>query len=79
MNEIKYRDVVNTALGEVGYQGESKNSKYTKYLDSINWYNYKKAGACTWCAIFYDYCIAVNKGTLFAFAIAGKDNGTFTL
>ena len=64
MNEIKYRDVVNTALGEVGYQGESKNSKYTQYLDSINWYNYKKAGACTWCAIFYDYCVAVNKGTL---------------
>lgn len=64
MNEIKYRDVVNTALGEVGYQGESKNSKYTQFLDSINWYNYKKAGACTWCAIFYDYCIAVNKGNL---------------
>lgn len=64
MNEIKYRDVVNTALGEVGYQGEIKNSKYTKYLDSINWYNYKKAGACTWCAIFYDYCVAVNKGSL---------------
>lgn len=64
MNEIKYRDVVNTALGEVGYQGESKNSKYTQFLDSINWYNYKKANACTWCAIFYDYCIAVNKGNL---------------
>lgn len=64
MNEIKYQDVVKTALAEVGYQGETKNSKYTQFLDSINWYNYKKAGACTWCAIFYDYCIAVNKGDL---------------
>ena len=64
MNEIKYQDVVKTALSEVGYQGETKNSKYTQFLDSINWYNYKKAGACTWCAIFYDYCIAVNKGDL---------------
>lgn len=63
-NEIKYQDVVKTALSEVGYQGESKNSKFTEYLDSISWYNYPKAGACTWCAIFYDYCIAVNKGNL---------------
>lgn len=63
-NEIKYQDVVATALSEVGYQGETKNSKFTQFLDSINWYNYKKAGACTWCAIFYDYCIAVNKGDL---------------
>ena len=64
MNEIKYQDVVNTALSEVGYQGESKNSKFTKYLDERQWYNYPKAGACTWCAIFYDYCVAVNKGEL---------------
>lgn len=63
-NEIKYQDVVKTALSEVGYQGESKNSKFTEYLDSISWYNYPKAGACTWCSIFYDYCIAVNKGNL---------------
>lgn len=64
MPEISYRAVVDTALSEVGYQGESKNSKFTQFLDSVNWYNYKKAGACTWCAIFYDYCVAVNKGDL---------------
>ena len=64
MNEIKYRDVVNTALGEVGYQGSKMNSKYTEFLDSIDWYNYKKKNACTWCCIFVDYCIAVNKGNL---------------
>ena len=64
MNEINYKDVVNTAKSEIGYQGESKNSKFTKYLDDRQWYNYPKANACTWCAIFYDYCVAVNKGNL---------------
>lgn len=61
---MDYKKVVETALAEVGYQGEYKNSKFTQYLDSLNWYNGKKAGACTWCAIFYDYCVAVNKGDL---------------
>ena len=61
---MDYRKVVDTALSEVGYQGEYKNSKFTQFLDSISWYNGKKAGACTWCAIFYDYCVAVNKGNL---------------
>lgn len=64
MPEINYKKVVETALNEVGYQGQTKNSKYTQFLDSVNWYNGKKAGACTWCAIFYDYCVAVNKGEL---------------
>lgn len=64
MGSINVKDVVNTALSEVGYQGESKNSKFTQYLDSRQWYNYPKAGACTWCAIFYDYCVAVNEGDL---------------
>lgn len=61
---IDYKAVVATAKSEIGYQGESKNSKFTRYLDERNWYNYKKAGACTWCAIFYDYCVAVNEGSL---------------
>lgn len=61
---MDYRKVVDLALSEVGYQGEYKNSKYTKFLDDISWYNYKKAGSCTWCAIFYDYLFAMNKGEL---------------
>lgn len=64
MPEISYKKVVETALAEVGYQGKHYDSKYTQFLDSINWYNYKKAGACTWCCIFVDYCIAVNKEDL---------------
>ena len=61
---MDYKKVVKTANDNIGYQGEYKNSKFTEFLDSINWYNGKKAGSCTWCAIFYDYCIAVNKGDL---------------
>ena len=61
---IDYRAVVNTLQTEVGYQGEHYNSKFTQFLDSIFWYNGKKAGACTWCAILVDYAIAVNKGDL---------------
>lgn len=61
---MDYKKVVQTALDEVGYQGEYKNSKFTQFMDSIDWYNGKKAGACTWCAIFYDYCIAKNNGDL---------------
>ena len=57
---MNYRDVVNTALKEVGYQGESKSSKYSKELDKYNYYNSKKDGACTWCAIFVDWCFFVN-------------------
>jgi hypothetical protein len=57
---MNYRDVVNTALKEVGYQGGSKTSKYSEYLDKYNYYNSKKNGACTWCAIFVDYCVFIN-------------------
>ena len=57
---MNYRDVVNTALKEVGYQGESKSSKYSKELDKYNYYNSKKDGECTWCAIFVDWCVFVN-------------------
>ena len=63
-NEINPKTVISSSLAEVGYQGEHYNSKFTKFLDSINWYNYKKAGACTWCCIANDYFVAINKGTL---------------
>ena len=61
---MDYKKVVQTALDEVGYQGEKYTSKFSKFMDQIDWYNGIKSGECTWCAIFYDYCIAVNKGDL---------------
>ena len=57
MPEISYKDVVKTLEAEVGYQGQRYNSKFTEFLDSVNWYNYKKAGATTWCCILADYAI----------------------
>lgn len=61
---MDYRQVVQTALNEVGYQGEEKSSKYQKFLDSIQWYNGAKNGACTWCTSMVDYCFAINNGNL---------------
>lgn len=61
---MNYKKVVETANSFIGYQGDQYDSYFTEFLDSIDWYNYKKAGACTWCMIFYDYLIAVNKGSL---------------
>lgn len=60
MAKVDYRKVVQTALSEVGYQGTAKNSKFTQLLDSYRYYNGIKANECTWCAIFYDYCVFVN-------------------
>lgn len=61
---MDYKQIVQTALNEVGYQGEKYTSKFSKFMDQIDWYNGIKSGECTWCAIFYDYLIAVNKGDL---------------
>ncbi|MBO7733154.1 MAG: hypothetical protein J6S67_11390 [Methanobrevibacter sp.] len=57
---MNIKDVVNTALNEVGYQGERLNSKYSIYMDKYKYYNQPKAGACTWCCIFVDYLCLVN-------------------
>lgn len=57
MSKVYRFDVVNKALSQVGYQGQTKSSKYSKELDAVNYYNTKKNGACTWCAIFYDWCV----------------------
>ena len=62
MAKVDYKKVVATALSEVGYQGTSKSSKYSAYLDKFKFYNYPKNGAASWCAIFYDYCVFVNNG-----------------
>lgn len=61
---MDYKKVVQTALDEVGYQGEKYTSKFSKFMDQIDWYNGIKSGECTWCAILYDYLIAVNKEDL---------------
>lgn len=52
--------VIDTALGEVGYQGSTYDSKYSRALDAVSFYNYKKSGACTWCKIFCDWCVYIN-------------------
>lgn len=58
--ELIRSKVIETALSQIGYQGESKSSKYSKDLDAVKFYNYPKDGACTWCSIFVDWCIYQN-------------------
>lgn len=58
--ELIRSKVIDTALSQVGYQGSTYSSKYSKELDSVKFYNYPKDGACTWCSIFVDWCIYQN-------------------
>lgn len=61
MAEIYRDEVVSTQLAQVGYSsGSSKSSTYSKFMDSYNFYNYKKDGSANWCAILNDYCVLVN-------------------
>lgn len=60
------KNVVATAIAEIGYQetpkGSNKN-KYATYIDKNypNFYNGKKGGGgVAWCDIFVDYCVLVN-------------------
>ena len=59
---MNYRDVVNTALAEIGYQGTSNSSKYSALLDKYSYYNYPKDHSASWCKIFVDFCTFVNIG-----------------
>lgn len=63
-NEVSYRDCVNLALSEVGYQGTSTTSKYSYDLDHADnggpFYNYVKNGSASWCKIFCDWLIWMN-------------------
>ena len=46
---------------QIGYSsGSSKSSKFSKTLDSVNWYNSRKNGYANWCAIMYDCGIYEN-------------------
>lgn len=55
MVKVYKNPTVKWYLDQVGYDsGSSKSSKYSRDLDSVGWYNYRKDGAANWCAIFYD-------------------------
>ena len=60
MATVYTKNVINTALSEVGYKADGKYNKYAKTLDAINYYNTKKNGYANFCAIFYDYCVYMN-------------------
>lgn len=56
MGSLYAKDVVDTALQEIGYQGDGKWNKYAEELDSIDYFNTKKNGAADWCAVFVCWC-----------------------
>lgn len=65
MGSLYAKDVVNTALNEIGYQGEGSNHKYTIYtseLDKCDYWNGMdvKNGVADWCSIFVNWCIYAN-------------------
>lgn len=61
MAEIYLKPTVAWYEEQVGYSsGSSKSSKYSKEMDSCNFYNTKKNGYANWCGIFYDTGIKEN-------------------
>lgn len=58
--ELIRSKVIDTALSQIGYQGSTYSSKYSKDLDAVKFYNYPKDGATTWCSIFVDWCVYQN-------------------
>lgn len=63
MGSLYAKDVVETALNEIGYEAEGSNKKYTIYsaeLDAVNYFNTKKNGSADWCAIFVIWCMYAN-------------------
>lgn len=61
MASVYLRPTVQWYKDQVGYSsGSTKSSKYSKELDSVNFYNTKKNGYANWCAIFYDAGIYEN-------------------
>ena len=75
MAELYRNDCVEWWKSQIGYvSGKSKSSKYSKMLDDLSWYNYKKNGYSDWCTIFYDAAVAscmtelnVNQGRAFVY------------
>lgn len=60
MATVYTKQVIDTALSEVGYKADGKYNKYAKTLDAVNYYNTKKNGYADFCAIFFDYCVYMN-------------------
>lgn len=61
MAKVYLKPTVQWYKDQIGYSsGSSKSSKYSKLLDSVSWYNYKKNGYANWCACFYDAGILEN-------------------
>lgn len=65
MGSLYAKDVVNTALNEIGYEAEGSNKKYTIYsaeLDACNYWNGMDAknGVADWCSIFFNWLCYAN-------------------
>lgn len=63
MGSLYAKDVIETALNEIGYEAEGSNRKYTIYsaeLDAVDYFNTKKNGSADWCAIFVIWCMYAN-------------------
>lgn len=61
MSSIYSKPVCDLAWSQVGYsQYDGKHTKYAAELDSVDFYNYPKDGACDWCSIFVDWIIYRN-------------------
>ena len=63
MGSLYAKDVISTALNEIGYEAEGSNKKYTIYsaeLDAVDYFNTKKNGSADWCAIFVIWCMYAN-------------------
>lgn len=65
MGSLYAKDVVNTALNEIGYEAEGSNKKYTIYsaeLDACNYWNGmdSKNGVADWCSIFFNWLCYAN-------------------
>ena len=58
MSSLYLKDVLDLALSEVGYHGSRYSSKYTRELDSVNYWNMPpKEGAADFCSIFVNWLI----------------------
>ena len=61
MGSLYAKDVVDTALNEVGYQAEGKYNIYAAELDACNYWNMDpKNGKADWCAIFFNWLCYAN-------------------
>ena len=60
MGSLYAKDVILTALAEIGYEGGKGTSKYTRELDAVDyWQMPPKDGSpnADWCSIFVNWCI----------------------